>query len=65
MRNLERIDQIISQLLLYWKGMVPDWRFGQLMVNFIGFVTKRTGRDIFYIEDEEMAQLLEEFFTSR
>lgn len=38
MRNLERIDVFTSELNRIWKKHFPDWRFGQLMSNFLGFV---------------------------
>ena len=39
---------------------VPDWRFGQLIYNFI-----RDIGDPFYIEDDKMISLLEEWLTNQ
>lgn len=62
MRDPKRIEAIGRKLIDHWHE-VPDWRLGQLMWNIIGYVTKRTGRDIFYIEDDELMLLIDEFFN--
>jgi hypothetical protein len=38
---------------------VPDWRFGQLISNF----QLQVGRDLFYIEDDVMEEMLKEYFN--
>ncbi len=53
MRDPTRIDKFCDTLKELWHR-VPDWRFGQLMSNFLGDVYAETKRDIFYIEDDEM-----------
>ena len=58
MRDPKRIDKFCNQLADIWKK-VPDWRFGQLMVNFLGSLD----RDPFFPEDDEMEQKLIEFFS--
>lgn len=45
-----------------WQQYVPDWRFGQLMSNFLGFVVSETHQDIFFIEDDNMDELIVKFF---
>lgn len=62
MRDPKRIEPFIRKLADHWKGY-PDWRFGQFMSSFLGFVVSETNRDIFFIEDDEMEQLLDKFFT--
>lgn len=62
-RDTKRIEALIKKLKEYWLS-VPDWRFGQLMINFLGYVSTKTNRDIFFIEDEEMTTLLDEYFES-
>lgn len=61
MRDPKRIDDFCDRLKEVWK-QVPDWRFGQLMLNALGDVQAKTGRDVFFIEDPEMIQRLEELF---
>lgn len=62
MRDSTRINPFTQQLAYMWQQHVPDWRFGQLMSNFLGFVVAETHRDIFFIEDDEMEDLMLKFF---
>jgi len=39
----------------------PDWRFGQLMVNFIGYMATQYGIDAFYLEEDKFFKYFEEF----
>ena len=39
----------------------PDWRFGQLMSNFLGWVVTEKKVDIFFPEEADMLSLLQEF----
>ena len=52
MRNPERIDPFCKNLAELWHR-VPDWRFGQLMINLLSFYMNETGRDAFFVEDAE------------
>ena len=61
MRDPKRIEKFIRKLADYWKTYIPDWRFGQFMSNFLGFVEHETKRDSFFIEDDEMNKLLDEY----
>lgn len=61
MRDPNRINKFVSQLEQYWK-LVPDWRFGQLIYNFLAFIQNQTDKDFFFIEDEELFKLMEEYF---
>ncbi len=61
MRDPKRIDDFCDRLKEVWK-QVPDWRFGQLMLNALGDIQAQTSRDVFFIEDPEMIQRLEELF---
>lgn len=56
MRNINRIDGFLKKLGECWK-LVPDWRFGQFMINFLGSLD----RDPFFYEEDEMAEKLDEF----
>ena len=48
MRDPARIEPLMAKLANMWQRYVPDWRFGQLMSNFLGFVVSETHRDIFF-----------------
>ena len=60
MRNPERIDVFLKRLGECWK-QVPDWRFGQLMMNVLGEMSAG-GRDPFFPEDDEMIKFIESYF---
>jgi hypothetical protein len=57
MRKVERIPTFLNELQKYWEK-VPDWRFGQLMVNVLGTCE----RDPFFYEEKEMLEVFEKFF---
>ena len=63
MRNPNRIKPFCNRLRKYWEEECPDWRFGQMICNFIGFCRSMNQQDIFFIEDDEMKELLDKFFT--
>lgn len=56
MRDPKRIDKFCWRLAEAWKK-VPDWRFGQLMVNCLCSMD----RDPFFPEDDEMIEFIEKF----
>ena len=64
MRDPARIKPFMMKLSHMWQQHVPDWRFGQLMSNFLGYVVSETHRDIFFIEEDEMERLMFEFFDT-
>lgn len=56
MRGPNRIKPFLAVLEECW-SRVPDWRFGQLISNF----QLQAGRDLFYIEDDVMEEMLKEY----
>lgn len=60
MRDPRRIDDFCRRLAVCWH-QVPDWRFGQLMVNLFGAY----GKDPFFPEDEEMIRFFEKKLIER
>lgn len=52
MRDPERIPKVLAELQKLWE-LVPDWRFGQLLVNL------PFEHDPFHMEDDEMIQFLQ------
>ena len=60
-RNPERIDVFTSELNRIWKKHFPDWRFGQLMSNFLGFIQSKKNKDPFFPEESEMLTYLKEY----
>lgn len=58
MRDVSRIPRITEVLEDIWRR-VPQWRLGQLIENIKAFSGKD---DLFYIEDDEMENILKEIF---
>lgn len=58
MRDISRISRILELIEYYWLK-VPDWRLGQLFENIKTFSGKE---DLFFIEDDKLMELFEEFF---
>lgn len=56
MRDPKRIQKFCNRLVRAWE-MVPDWRFGQLMVNALG----EMNRDPFFPEDDDMIAYIEKY----
>lgn len=57
MRDPKRIDTFCHRLAEAWKNL-PDWRFGQFMMNCLGEMSAN-GRDPFFPEDDEMIKFIE------
>lgn len=62
MRDPTRIKKFCDDLTVLWKRYVPDWRFGQFITNVFSWIYKKTGRDPFYIEENEMIELIRDYF---
>ena len=60
MRDPKRIDKFCDELKIVWKRL-PDWRFGQLMMNLLGEYQAVTGRDPFFPEEDEMLDFFRGF----
>lgn len=60
MRNPARIGDFVAAIGNGWENRCPDWRFSQLMINFLGWL----GRDPFYMEDDEFLVKFEEFLDT-
>lgn len=57
MRDPTRIAKFFEELTQLWLEYCPDWRFGQLISNFI----LGEGRDPFYWEEDKFIKELREF----
>lgn len=64
MRDPNRLYKFYENLRDMHMIHFPDWRFGQFMLNFIEWYYNKYGRDIFYIEDDKMPTILDEFVNS-
>lgn len=59
-RDVERIQPFCDRLAAAW-AMLPDWRFGQLMVNLLRDYEAEHGRDFFFLEEDEMIEVIEAY----
>ena len=59
MRDPNRLDTFYKELCELHKKYVPDWRFGQLIVNMTEFIG-----DPFYLEEDEMIEKIQSYFDS-
>ncbi len=59
MRNPERIPEILDKIRKIWEQH-PQLRLGQLLVA--SFQKKTKQNDIFYVEDKELIEMVEELF---
>lgn len=57
MRDPKRIKPLLAEIEKQWERF-PDWRFGQLIENMKRFYDIN---DLFYIEDDKMLKLIENF----
>lgn len=57
MRDTKRIDLFLQDLGEIWKNDFPDWRFGQLIMNFLGELKN----DPFYYEEDRLMEELIKF----
>ena len=59
MRDVNRIEPFLQKIGEIWKTECPDWRFGQLMYNFLLLYD-----DPFYWEEEDFLKKFEDYFNS-
>ena len=56
-----RLYMFYEQMRRIHQDYFPDWRFGQLMCNFLGWMWQEKKRDPFFPEEDEIIGLLEEY----
>lgn len=60
MRDTKRIYKFCNELADVWANNVPQWRFGQLMVNvFTQMAVDK--RDPFFPEEDEMMKIIKNY----
>ena len=60
MRDINRIEPMMTFIMQAWKEYFPDWRVMQLINNFQSWL----GQDSYYLEDEDFKQKFAEFITT-
>ena len=61
MRNADRLDIFYEECKRIHKEHFCDWRFGQLISNFFGWMYGEKKKDCFFPEEAEMLKLLREY----
>ena len=61
MRNPNRLDNFYDTVKQIHKATFPDWRFGQLMSNFFGWLYSQKNIDLFFPEEDKMLEYFKEF----
>ena len=64
MRNPNRLDAFYEEMKEIHKRSFPDWRFGQLMSNFFGWLMSEKKRDLFFPEEDDMIKYFREYANS-
>jgi hypothetical protein len=64
MRDPKRLDDFYDRMKKIHQEKLPDWRFGQLMLNFLSMYMANNESALFYIEDKELIRKLEEYVDS-
>ena len=64
MRDPNRLYKFYNELMRIHMEEFPDWRFGQFICNFEAWLFRvKNVNDIFYIEEEELLRLMNEFIN--
>ena len=61
MRDPNRLDNFYNTMRKIHRKTFPDWRFGQLMSNFFGWLYSEKKIDLFFPEEDEMLKYFKEF----
>lgn len=64
MRDPRRLDDFYDRLKKVHQEKLPDWRFGQLIVNFLSAYMRGSEAGLFYCEDPQLIKELEEYVDS-
>ena len=59
MRDANRLDKYYDEIKKLHKKYCPDWRLGQLLMNFYSWLPK----DPYYFEEERFLDLIYEYFV--
>ena len=62
MRSPLRLEDFYTKIKELHQKFVPDWRFGQLMINFADWHKIKFGMDFFYLEEDDFLARFVLFF---
>lgn len=61
MRDPNRLDDFYDELKEIHKKSFPDYRFLQLMLDYIGWVMNNSNRDPFFIEEDQCLEFIKQY----
>ena len=61
MRDPNRLDKFYDEIKEIHKKYFPDWRYGQLIYNFIMWLRVEKKIDCFFPEEDRMLNFIKEF----
>lgn len=61
MRDPNRLESFYEEVKRMHKEHFPDWRYGQLVYNFMSWLANKKKIDIFFPEEKELIKLFKEF----
>ena len=61
MRNPERLNNFYNEVSRLHKTYLPNWRAGQLWMNFLWWLQNNKKIDPFFPEEDKMIELFKEF----
>ena len=61
MRDPNRLDKFYEEFCKIHKEAFPDWRFGQTISNFFGWIYSEKKMDIWFPEEDQMLELFKEY----
>ena len=64
MRDPNRLDRFYEEFNKVHKIAFPDFRFGQLISNFFGWIHEKKQMDFWFIEEDKMIDLFKEYTVS-
>lgn len=63
MRDKERIDLFLNKLSELWQK-IPDLRFAQVYTVLSLQASEKFGKDIFYMEEEDVIELIQDILDN-
>lgn len=63
MRSEERLDEFYDELKRIHKKYFVDWRFNQMIFNYLSWHLRKIGNDGFYEEEDDVINRFREFVS--
>lgn len=63
MRKAERLDDFYAEMSRLHKKYLCDWRFNQMMFNYLSWHLRKFGNDGFYVEEDDMIDRFRQFIS--